>query len=166
MKYLLKKLIIPLVFISFTSATFEQIFAMEETVLTDSDQVNRGKISTSSSQLLEDIPAHEQERQRSSPLAVAAEPAPKLIDILLQCLELHLAKRRVLSLDGGGVRGAFTAQILARIEEATELPIKDIFQGSITGTSTGSFIALGLTSPDKNGQVNTGPYSAAEIVDF
>lgn len=166
MNHLLKKLIIPIAFISFTCAIFGQTFAMEETALEDSVQIVRQRTSALPSQLQEDIPEREQERQLSSPVISDTEPTPKLIDILLQRLELHLAKRRVLSLDGRGVRGAFTAQILARIEEATELPIKDIFQGSITGTSTGSFIALGLTFPDKKGQENTGPYSAAEIVDF
>ncbi|MBT5654562.1 MAG: hypothetical protein HOI80_03560, partial [Alphaproteobacteria bacterium] len=54
---------------------------------------------------------------------------PKLIDILMGRLELHLAKRRVLALDGGGMRGAFTIKVLAQLEQDTELPIGELFKG-------------------------------------
>ena len=48
---------------------------------------------------------------------------------------------RILTCDGGGVRGALTAQILAMLEE--EVPFIDQID-LFAGTSTGSFIALGL----------------------
>lgn len=167
MNLLIKRVFIFLTFISFLVSSFEEITAMDGGESAALDQPDdRQRIPTLPHQVLGDDSQHELISQPLLPLASSAEPAPKLIDILLQRLELHLAKRRALSLDGGGVRGAFTARILARIEEETGLPIKDIFQGSITGTSTGSFIALGLVSPDKNGQSNAGPYSAAEIVEF
>lgn len=102
--------------------------------------------------------------------STAAATAPteqlRLVDILMHQLERHLARRRVLSIDGGGVRGAFAAQVLVRLEAATGQSIGKLFQGSITGTSTGSLIALGLLSPDKEDQPGAGPYTAAEIVDF
>lgn len=50
---------------------------------------------------------------------------------------------RILSLDGGGIRGAFTASVLATLEEDTKLAAADHFD-LITGTSTGGIIALGL----------------------
>ncbi len=91
-----------------------------------------------------------------------------LIDEVVEDLRVYLAEKRVLSLDGGGVRGAFTARILANLEEKTGKSIKDIFQGSITGTSTGSFLALAAVSPDKmkDGQKVAGPYTGKEMVEF
>lgn len=50
---------------------------------------------------------------------------------------------RILSIDGGGIRGLFPAQYLAEIEEATKRKISDFFD-LIVGTSTGGIIALGL----------------------
>src|SRR4051812_48639128 len=51
---------------------------------------------------------------------------------------------RILSLDGGGVRGAFTAVLLRRLEEKYPnfLSNVDLF----AGTSTGGIIALGLAA--------------------
>ncbi len=52
---------------------------------------------------------------------------------------------RILSLDGGGIRGVFTAGLLAALEEreANGRPIGDFFD-MIVGTSTGGIIAVGL----------------------
>jgi uncharacterized protein len=50
---------------------------------------------------------------------------------------------QVLALDGGGVRGIFTAALLARLEEDTGKPVVDHFD-LVVGTSTGGIIALGL----------------------
>ena len=46
----------------------------------------------------------------------------------------------VLSLDGGGTRGIYSAQLLACIEEATDAPIAELFN-LIAGTSTGAIVA-------------------------
>lgn len=54
---------------------------------------------------------------------------------------------RILSIDGGGIRGVIPAVILAAIEEKTGKPIADLFD-VIAGTSTGGIIAAGLTVPD------------------
>jgi len=63
--------------------------------------------------------------------------------------------RRILCLDGGGIRGAFTARALATWEEMTGETIVDHFD-LIAGTSTGGIlaIALGMGMPP------------AEIVEF
>lgn len=50
---------------------------------------------------------------------------------------------RILSLDGGGIKGAFTASVLATLEEDTEKSVLDYFD-LITGTSTGGILAIGL----------------------
>lgn len=55
----------------------------------------------------------------------------------------------ILSLDGGGIRGAATARFLARVEakltEEHDTTIRDCVD-FFAGTSTGSFIALGLAT--------------------
>jgi uncharacterized protein len=50
---------------------------------------------------------------------------------------------QILSLDGGGIKGLFSAAVLARIEEDLSVQVTDHFD-LITGTSTGGIIALGL----------------------
>lgn len=51
---------------------------------------------------------------------------------------------RILSLDGGGARGVFTAAVLTRLAERTgKENLADYFD-LITGTSTGGIIAIGL----------------------
>jgi uncharacterized protein len=50
---------------------------------------------------------------------------------------------RILSLDGGGIKGAFTASVLATLEEDTGKSVVDHFD-LIAGTSTGGILAIGL----------------------
>jgi hypothetical protein len=50
---------------------------------------------------------------------------------------------RILSLDGGGIRGVFPAAFLAKLEEHLEHPIGRYFD-LIAGTSTGGIIAIAL----------------------
>lgn len=50
---------------------------------------------------------------------------------------------QILSLDGGGIKGLFSAAVLAHIEEDCKVRVADHFD-LITGTSTGGIIALGL----------------------
>lgn len=56
---------------------------------------------------------------------------------------MQKTKRRILALDGGGIKGAFAAAFLETIEEATGKRIAEHFD-LIAGTSTGGIIALGL----------------------
>lgn len=58
---------------------------------------------------------------------------------------------RVLSIDGGGVRGIIPATILAYLEKRCGASVSDLFD-LIVGTSTGGIIALGLTAPDGRGR--------------
>ncbi len=51
--------------------------------------------------------------------------------------------RRILSIDGGGIKGAFPASFLAELEAQVGDPIGRYFD-LIAGTSTGGIIALGL----------------------
>lgn len=51
--------------------------------------------------------------------------------------------RRILSIDGGGIKGVFPAAFLADIEEKLDRPLVEHFD-LIVGTSTGGIIALGL----------------------
>jgi uncharacterized protein len=51
--------------------------------------------------------------------------------------------RQILTIDGGGIKGAFPAAFLAELEEQLGEPIVDYFD-LIAGTSTGGLIALGL----------------------
>jgi patatin-like phospholipase/acyl hydrolase len=52
---------------------------------------------------------------------------------------------RILALDGGGLRGIFTAAVLAEAEDAYGPAFLESFD-LLTGTSTGGIIALGLAS--------------------
>lgn len=51
--------------------------------------------------------------------------------------------RRILSIDGGGIKGVFPAWFLATVEESLGDRISDYFD-LIVGTSTGGIIAIGL----------------------
>ncbi len=52
---------------------------------------------------------------------------------------------KILSLDGGGIRGAFSSAVLASIEAQFDVRMLDHFD-LITGTSTGGIIALALAA--------------------
>lgn len=51
--------------------------------------------------------------------------------------------KRILTIDGGGIRGTFPAAFLANLEQDLEQPIGRYFD-LIAGTSTGGIIAIGL----------------------
>lgn len=68
---------------------------------------------------------------------------------------------KILSVDGGGIRGIIPSLMLAAIEDQTGRPICESFD-LISGTSTGGIIALGLTKPAADS--NTPDKSAADVV--
>lgn len=51
--------------------------------------------------------------------------------------------KRILTIDGGGIKGVFPAAFLATVEDTIERNVADYFD-LIVGTSTGGIIALGL----------------------
>ncbi|ALA59443.1 CBASS cGAMP-activated phospholipase [Nitrospira moscoviensis] len=57
--------------------------------------------------------------------------------------ESDAEKFQILSLDGGGIKGLFSASVLAKLEDDLGVSIVDHFD-LIVGTSTGGLIALGL----------------------
>lgn len=63
--------------------------------------------------------------------------------------------KRILSIDGGGIKGAFPAAFLAKLEEKLAAPIGRYFD-LIAGTSTGGIIALALGAG----------YSAKDVLGF
>src|SRR5271155_507986 len=54
-----------------------------------------------------------------------------------------MSRFRILSLDGGGIKGTFTASVVANLEKMLGTPFAQYFD-LITGTSTGGIIALAL----------------------
>ena len=76
-------------------------------------------------------------------------------------------KLRVLSIDGGGIRGLIPAIVLSRLEELLRArdPAATLASSFelISGTSTGGLIALGLATPRADGSP---AMSAAEMVDL
>lgn len=69
---------------------------------------------------------------------------------------------RVLSLDGGGVRGLVTAIVLADLEARTGRPVADLFD-LVAPTSTGAIVGLGLLRP---GARDRPARKAQELADF
>lgn len=70
---------------------------------------------------------------------------------------------RVLSIDGGGVRGIIPAMILSELEHRTGKHIADMFD-YIVGTSTGGILALALTVPSDSKNRSEPRYSADDLV--
>jgi patatin-like phospholipase/acyl hydrolase len=73
-----------------------------------------------------------------------------------------MAPFRILSLDGGGIRGLIPALVLTELEQRTGKPTAQLFD-LIAGTSTGGILALGLTRPGPGGKPL---YRADDMVGF
>jgi patatin-like phospholipase/acyl hydrolase len=69
---------------------------------------------------------------------------------------------KVLSIDGGGIRGVIPALVLAEIERRTGRPTAEMFD-LIAGTSTGGILACALTRPGEDGKP---AHSAEELADL
>ena len=69
--------------------------------------------------------------------------------------EYQLPVRRILSIDGGGIRGAMIAAFISSIEKRTQKSFVEYFD-LVVGTSTGGIIALGLGAG----------FSGAELLEF
>jgi patatin-like phospholipase/acyl hydrolase len=75
---------------------------------------------------------------------------------------------KVLSIDGGGIRGIIPALVLAEVERLSKRPACELFD-LIAGTSTGGIIALGLTVPTESQEPdgNKHPrWSAEQLADL
>ncbi|WP_414754492.1 patatin-like phospholipase family protein [Anabaena sp. CCY 9910] len=74
-------------------------------------------------------------------------------------------KYKILSIDGGGIRGIIPALLLAEIERRTQEPIFSLFD-LIAGTSSGGILALGLTKPRLNSseELPLSEYTAEDLV--
>ncbi len=73
-------------------------------------------------------------------------------------------KFKLLSIDGGGVRGIIPAIILAEIEKRTGRRICQLFD-LIAGTSTGGILTLGLTKPNPD-RPHEPDYTAKKLIDL
>lgn len=71
-------------------------------------------------------------------------------------------KFKVLSIDGGGIRGMIPAKILAEIEKRTGKQTFELFD-LIAGTSTGGILAVGLTKPNPQNP-ETSHYRAEDLL--
>ena len=69
---------------------------------------------------------------------------------------------RILSIDGGGIRGLIPALVLQEIERLSGRPVSDLFD-LIAGTSTGGILALALVRPGANGRP---AFSAGDMVEL
>jgi patatin-like phospholipase/acyl hydrolase len=69
---------------------------------------------------------------------------------------------KVLSIDGGGIRGLIPALVLAEVERRTGRRIAEMVD-LVAGTSTGGILACGLTRPGPDGAPL---YSAEELADI
>lgn len=58
---------------------------------------------------------------------------------------------KILSIDGGGMRGIIPAMIVAEIERITGKPVTELFD-LMSGTSTGGILATFLAAPDEKGK--------------
>ena len=63
----------------------------------------------------------------------------------------HRRPLRILSIDGGGIRGILPAMVLADLERRTNRPAIDLFD-LMVGTSTGGLVALALACPNGDGK--------------
>jgi uncharacterized protein len=70
--------------------------------------------------------------------------------------------QKVLSIDGGGIRGIIPAMVLAEIERRTGKRTAEVFD-LVAGTSTGGILALGLTKPGRDGEPQ---YSAERLIEL
>jgi patatin-like phospholipase/acyl hydrolase len=69
---------------------------------------------------------------------------------------------RVLSIDGGGIRGIIPAKVLADLELRAGRPVAKLFD-LVVGTSTGGILALGLTAPGEGGAPGWAAADLAEL---
>lgn len=110
-----------------------------------------------SSYVNEELPSNEAVR---SNVSVITNTDSAIIELANFLDEGRVA--RVLSLDGGGIRGLFSATILQYIEENTDKSIMDLFH-LLTGTSTGALLATAISMQDESSPPKA-KFKASDIV--
>jgi uncharacterized protein len=73
--------------------------------------------------------------------------------------------RRILTIDGGGVRGIMSVRILQKIEALAEKPIAELFD-CFAGVSTGALIVSMLVAPEDTTPTGQPRYSPKDVFDF
>jgi patatin-like phospholipase/acyl hydrolase len=68
---------------------------------------------------------------------------------------------KILTIDGGGIRGLIPARVLVELESLTGRPVAETFD-IIAGTSTGGMVALGLSRPSAD---SSPALSAQDVLD-
>ena len=71
---------------------------------------------------------------------------------------------KILSIDGGGIRGVIPAVLLVEIEKRTGKPVSGLFD-LIAGTSTGGILAAGLAMPENKG-VDAPRFRASDLLEL
>lgn len=94
------------------------------------------------------------------------EPSPRLSAGKGHRADLDAGRKatdpiRILSLDGGGIRGVMTSRVLVELERLSGRPIAGLFD-IVAGTSTGGMIALAITKPGGDGKP---AHTAQEVFD-
>jgi predicted acylesterase/phospholipase RssA len=97
-------------------------------------------------------------------LDASAQPLTS-VDDFIGTRRSHKKSYRILSIDGGGIRGLIPAIWLREIEMELRKPIFSLFN-MIAGTSTGAIIGAALTVPKNLIKNKSLPYSAGDIVDL
>ena len=69
---------------------------------------------------------------------------------------------RILTIDGGGIRGLIPARVLAEVEDLAGQPVHELFD-LVAGTSTGGLLALALARPGGDGGA---AHTARDLVAF
>src|SRR5215467_4774625 len=70
---------------------------------------------------------------------------PQALCTSREALMGHTGKRRILSIDGGGIRGIIPASTLVALETQLGKPVREVFD-FVAGTSTGALIAAGVAA--------------------
>lgn len=143
---------------------YEFIQDLHHTAPTDSEGTT--KLYTSKNPLLEKVDflgtLHDDSSQIKDDSSDTASTSSLYTDISEISHLTEAPDIRILSLDGGGVRGIILVRILMRIEQEVGKPISQIFD-LIGGTSAGGMIATLLSIPDPENPTSP-KYSAEDIL--